>query len=67
MSLLEKGENRNNEFSLGDMAELEWERVVNKANRKSTSSMFSKNTCSVYECALKSTKMTNILVIFIIH
>ena len=67
LSLLKKRNNKNNETSLGEMAELEWERVVNKSSRESTSFAFSKKSCSVHECALERTKMTNMLVIFTTH
>ena len=64
--LLKKEEDRNNELSLGDMSELEWELVVKKTNSKSTSSIFSKRKYSIYNCALESTKITNFVVIFYI-
>ena len=42
----------------------DWEKVMRKAKKKSTSSIFSKRTYSVYKCALGCERMTWILVSF---
>ena len=47
-----------------EISEIEWEKVVRKAKRKSASSIFSQRTYSVYKCALESKEMTKILVLF---
>jgi len=41
----------------------EWEKVVNKSKRKSTSSIFSNRTYSIYKCTLESNKLSKILVL----
>ena len=46
------------------ITEEEWIRTIKKAKKKSASSVFSKQTYSVYKCVLGSQKMTSILVTF---
>jgi len=46
------------------LTEEEWISTVKKSKRRSTSSVFSKRTYSVYKCTLSSHKMTIILVTF---
>ena len=47
------------------ITEEEWEVMVKKAKLRSASSVFSKRVYSVCKCTLESSKMTKILVIFI--
>ena len=49
---------------MAPITEEEWIQTVKKAKRKSTSSIFSKRTYSLYKCALESNNMTKILVLF---
>ena len=44
------------------LEELEWENIVKKAKKDSTSSVFSKRNYAMCECALGSKRLTKILV-----
>ena len=65
MKLLKKpGEHVRGSNKMEELSVAEWSKVVKKSKRKSSSSVFSKKTYSVYKCALDSDKMINILVRF---
>ena len=65
LTLLKKpgGYNRGSN-TIVNISKDEWIRIVKKAKCKSVSSIFSKWNYSVYKCALESTKITKILVMF---
>ena len=64
LTLLKNHREEEQSGNSSEISEIEWERVVKKAKRKSASSIFSNRTYSVYKCALESKIMTKILVLF---
>jgi len=64
LRLLKKDLYESNFRTNEEISENEWKKVVNKAKRKSASSVFSNRTYSIYKCALDSDEMTKILIKF---
>ena len=64
LALLKNHRGEKQSENSSEISEIEWERVVKEAKRKSASSIFSNRTYSMYKRVLESKVMTKTLVLF---